>query len=152
MSSCHHAEQRRDNNIKCGDRTRGGGAAVILYWGHFITHNVLDWRLLDCSTTEVTVEELHRRRMWRRNSRPGADELRHISCDRIYQLWSRSVRLRHLSLHRAIRAAGVVDCVQCVLLIMCNDGHVWTKHLHRWSKLVCWYASEVSPLYHAVWL
>ena len=97
---------------------------MILHWGHFITHNVLDWRLLDYSTTEVTVEELQRRRTRRRNSRPGADELRRISCDRIYQLWSRSVRLRHLSLHRAIRAAGVVDCVQCVLLIMCNDGHV----------------------------
>ena len=90
-------------------RGRGCGAAVgtrvtII----FITHYVLDWRLLEIVVTE---EELHRRRTRRRSSRPGADELRRISCDRIYQLWSRSVRLRHLSLHRAIRAAGV-HCVQ----------------------------------------
>ena len=32
MSSCHHTEQSGDNNIKCGDRTRGGGAAE-LQWG-----------------------------------------------------------------------------------------------------------------------
>ena len=109
MSSCHHTEQSGDNNIKCGDRTRGGGAAYSGDTGQqFITHNVLDWRLLEIVVTE---EELHRRRTRRRSSRPGADELRRISCDRIYQLWSRSGRLRHLSLHRAIRAAGV-DCVQ----------------------------------------
>ena len=116
MSSCHHTEQSGDNNIKCGDRTRGGGAAE-LQWGYgaavyYSQCNVLDWRLLEIVVTE---EELHRRRTRRRSSRPGADELRRISCDRIYQLWSRSVRLRHLSLHRAIRAAGV-HCVQCVLL------------------------------------
>ena len=86
MSSCHHTEQSGDNNIKCGDRTRGGGAAE-LQWGYgaavyYSQCNVLDWRLLEIV---VTVEELHRRRTRRRSSRPGADELRHISCDRIYQ-------------------------------------------------------------------
>ena len=143
--SSRRAEERQQYQVWRQDkRGRGCGAAV----GTFYYSNVLEWRLLNSGDCRGTAQ--HRRRMWRRNSRPGADELRRISCDRIYQLWSRSVRLRHLSLHRAIRAAGV-DTVQ-LLLIMCNDGHVWTKHLHRWSKLVCWYASEVSPLYHAVWL
>ena len=128
--SSRRAEERQQYQVWRQDkRGRGCGAAV----GTFYYSNVLEWRLLNSSDCRGTAQ--HRRRMWRRNSRPGADELRRISCDRIYQLWSRGVRLRHLSPHRAIRAAGVVDCVQCVLLIMCNDGHVWTKHLHRWSKL-----------------
>ena len=117
--SSHRAEWRQQYQMWRQDK-RGRGC---IQWGHFIiTHNVLDWRLLEIVVTE---EELHRRRTRRRSSRPGADELRRISCDRIYQLWSRSVRLRHLSLHRAIRAAGV-HCVQlrATILIMCDDVHV----------------------------
>ena len=120
--SSHRAEGRQQYQVWRQDKRGRGCSDTVLGTFYYSQCNVLDCRLLDYSTTEVTVEELQRRRMRRRNSRPGADELRHISCDRIYQLWSRSVRLRHLSLHRAIRAAGV-DCVQ-LLLIMCNDGHV----------------------------